>query len=230
MGIGGRGDVLYTIGFNGIAAVVSNSPITKYPVSSDNVTAHEKAIEEVMKEHTVLPVRFCTIAEDEAKIKKILEKEYDRFKALLNKFKNKKELGLKAIFKEGAIYKDILEKYKEIKTLKEKVEGLPPDSTHYQRMEIGRMVESALRREKESYKEEILNLLSPLAVEVKTNLPYGEEMIINGAFLIENDREMEFDQKVQELDTRYGDKIRFKYVGMLPPFNFVTLVIETGRY
>ena len=32
--------------------------------------AHERAIEEVMKEYTVLPVRFNTITEDEEKVKK----------------------------------------------------------------------------------------------------------------------------------------------------------------
>ena len=59
LGIGGRGDQLYTVTHNNIAAVVSNSPIKSYPVARENLIAHEKAIEEVMKEHTVLPVRFC---------------------------------------------------------------------------------------------------------------------------------------------------------------------------
>ena len=98
-GIGGRGDELYTICFDNIAAVVSNSPIINYSVSRENMLAHEKAIEEVMKEYTVLPVRFATIAEDEEKVKKILEKEYDRFKGLLNKIEGKKELGLKRCLK-----------------------------------------------------------------------------------------------------------------------------------
>ncbi len=70
MGIGGRGDELYSICFNDIAAVVSNSPIIRYKVSRENTLAHEKAIEEVMKEYTVLPVRFATITEDEEKVKK----------------------------------------------------------------------------------------------------------------------------------------------------------------
>ena len=230
LGIGDRGDEVYTICFNDIAAVVSNSPIKKYPVSRENLIPHERAIEEVMKTHTVLPVRYCTIAEDEEKVKKILEKEHDRFKDLLNKFKGKKELGVKAIFKEDVIYKDILEKYKDIKVLKEKIATLPSEKTYFQRAEIGEMVEVALEKEKEIYREDILKTLTPLSLEVKTNYTYGERMIINTAFLATEDNEPEFDQKVQELDAQYGDKIKFKYVGMLPPFNFINLVIETGRY
>jgi len=230
LGIGGRGDKVYTVCFDDIAAVVSNSPIKKYPVSSENTLAHEEAIEEVMKEHTVLPVRFATITEDAEKVRKILEKEYDRFKDLLNKIKGRKELALKAIFKEDIIYREILEKYEKIKRLKEAIATEPPTKTYYQRMEIGKMVEQALEREKEKYKEEILEILRPLAEDIKINDTYGERMIVNAAFLVNEDKEPEFDQKVQEFDAKHGGKIKFKYVGTLPPFNFVNLVIETGRY
>lgn len=230
LGIGGRGDELHTICLLDMAAVVSNSPIVKYSVSRENMLSHEKAVEEVMKGHTVLPVRFCTIAEDEEKVRKILEKEHHKFKDLLSKMKGKKELGLKAIFKEDVIYKDILERYEDIRLLKEKIATLPPNASHYQRMEIGRMVETALEKEKETCKEDILSALSSLAVEVKTNAAYGERMIINAAFLVEDKKEMEFDRRINELDTKYGDMIKFKYVGTLPPFNFVNLIIKTGEY
>ncbi len=230
LGIGGRGDELYTVCFNDLAAVVSNSPIINYSVSRENMIAHEKAIEEVMKKHLVLPVRFCTIAEDDEKVKKILEREHDRFVDLLKNIEGKKELGLKAIFKEDVIYKDIIEKYEDIGALKEKVAALPPEKTYYQRMEIGKMVEAALQKEKEIYKEDILDTLAPSAVEVKINNTYGERMIINAAFLINEDKEAEFDQKVQEFADKYGDKMKFKYVGTLPPFNFINLVIEIGKY
>lgn len=230
LGIGGRGDELHTICFNDIGAVVSNSPIIKYSVSRENMLPHEKAIEEVMKEHTVLPVRFCTIAENEEKIKRILEKEHSKFKGLLDTMKGKKELGLKALFKEDVIYKDILERYEDIKVFKEKVAALPPDKTYYQRAELGKMVEQALEREKERYKKEILANLEPLAEDIKINNSYWEMMILNAAFLVNEDREAEFDQKVNELDVRCGERVKFKYVGTVPPFNFVNLAIETGEY
>ncbi len=230
LGIGGRGDEVYTICFRDIGAVVSDSPIKRYPVSRENMLAHEKAIEEVMKAHTILPVRFATIAEDEEKVNKILKKEHDRFVDSLKNIKGKKELGLKVVFKEEVIYKEILEKYEDIRILKEKVAALPPEKTYYQRTEIGRMVEDALQKEKEIYKEDILNTLSPLALEVKTNNTYGERMIINAAFLVEKDREAGFDQKVNDLGAKYGEKIKFKYVGTLPLFNFINLTINVGEY
>ncbi|MBU0880947.1 MAG: GvpL/GvpF family gas vesicle protein [Candidatus Omnitrophica bacterium] len=230
LGIGGRGDEVDTIVCDDIVAVVSNSPIISYAVSRENMLAHEKAIEEVMKKYTVLPVRFCTIAKDEDTVKKILEKEHDRFAELLKNIEGKKELGLKAIFKDDVIYKEIAENYEDIKKLKKALLSEPPAKTYYLRVEVGRKVEAALQEEKDTYKEEILNTLSPLAQDTKVNTTYGELMIISAAFLVENAKEAEFDQNVQALADKYGDKIKFKYVGTLPPFNFVNLLIETGRY
>jgi len=69
-----------------------------------------------------------------------------------------------------------------------------------------------------------------LAWEVKTNNTYGERMIINASFLVEKTKEGSFDQKVNELADQYADKIILKYVGTLPPFNFVNIEINTGDY
>ncbi|MEW6375292.1 MAG: GvpL/GvpF family gas vesicle protein [Thermodesulfobacteriota bacterium] len=228
IGIGGRGDELYTICFDDIAAVVSNAPIKKYSVARENLIYHERAIEEVMRRYTVLPVRFATIAESEDKVRKILEKEHKRFVDLLKNMEGKKELGLKAVFKENIIYKEILANHEEIRIQKERI--AKGHAREFALIEIGRQVEAALEEEKKKYKEFILSSLMPLALDVKTNNNYGERMIINAAFLVEKAREASFDQKVNELGDQHGDKINFKYVGTLPPFNFVNIEINTGDY
>ena len=230
LGIGGRGDEIYTVHFNDIAAVVSNSPIKAYAISRDNTFAHENAIEEVMKKYTVLPIRFTTITENEEKVKSILENEYSKFKELFKKVKNKKELGLMAIFRKDVIYSEILNVYENIRILKEKIIALPPEKTHHQRREIGNLVEQALTEQTEKYKEKILDVLAPLADEIKENDTYGEGMIINAAFLVKKSKESDFDKKVAELDEKFENMIKFKYTGTIPPFNFVNIVIKTGEY
>jgi hypothetical protein len=95
-------------------------------------------------------------------------------------------------------------------------------------MEIGRMVEAALQKERDFYKDDALRRLSPLCEQARINTTYGELMIMNAAFLVAQEKEAEFDREVQGLADRYNDKVRFKYVGTLPPFNFVNLVINMG--
>lgn len=229
-GIGGRGDELSMITYLDIGAAVSNSPVVRYQVGRENLLCHERAIEEVMKYHAVLPVRFGTIAEDEKQVKRILEKEYVRFRKLLNDIADKKELGLKIVFKEESIYKNILTDYAEIRIRREKIAHEPPEKTYHQRMEIGRLVEAALEKEKGKYRENILGTLMPLCEDTKINNPYGERMILNAAFLVNKAKEREFDIKVNELSDKYTRSMKFKYVGMLPPFNFVNIPINTGDY
>ncbi|MEI7662715.1 MAG: GvpL/GvpF family gas vesicle protein [Bacteroidota bacterium] len=228
-GIGKRADLVYGIHYRDISAIVSNSPIIQYEARRVNMTTHEKVLEDIMKQFTVLPVRFSTISEhnDDSGILRILEKDYQKFDELLTKMDGKKELGLKIMANDAAIYEGILEKYDEIRSLKGKLINLPADKTHYQRMKIGEMVAEALKKETENYKNMILDVLKPLAEEVKINDNYGEMMILNAAFLIKNEAEPAFDIAVNNLDEKYGRFMTFKYVGTLPPYNFVNLVINT---
>jgi hypothetical protein len=229
IGMGKRADLVYGINFKDISAIVSNSPIIQYEARRVNMITHERVLEEVMKQFTVLPVRFSTISEhnDDSGILRILEKDYKKFDDLLTKMEGKKELGLKVLTKEAVIYESIVEKYDEIRLLRGKLMNLPADKSHYQRMKIGEMVAEALKKETENYKNSILDILNPLAVDVKINDSYGEMMIINVAFLVKNLAESAFDKAVNDLEEKFGRFMTFKYVGTLPLYNFVTLVINT---
>jgi len=227
IGIGKRGDSVYGISYRNICAIVSNSPVIQYEARRVNLTAHEVVLEEIMKQYPVLPVRFTTIADtDDPGIQKILERDYTRLADMLDQIEGKKELGLKVIATEETIYPYILEKYEEIRTMKDKLVHLPADKTYYQRMKFGDMVEAALQKEKEYFKKSILDRLSPLATDIKINANYGERMLLNAAFLIKNETEPGFDEAVSELDLKFSNLLSFKYVGTLPPYNFVNLVIN----
>jgi hypothetical protein len=226
LGIGERGDEVYCVCADGLCAVVSHSPMQKFKMSRDNLLAHERVIEEVMKTHTVLPVRFATVAESEEKVRKILLKEKERFTSLLREMEGRKELGLKAVFKSEQIYAQIAAQ-EDIKRTRDRLASLPADKIYFQKMELGRMVEKALERAREQHRADIMGVLTPLAIEVKTTKPYGEMMILNAAFLVAREREEEFDRAVRALDERFGALVTWHYIGTLPPFNFVSLTINT---
>lgn len=230
IGIGEHSNV-YTINYKDISAVVSNSDTLRYEARRVNLTAHQLVLEEVMKRFCVLPIRFSTISDtyDQSKIKRILEREYVKFSTLLSQMEGKKELGLKVIAYEEPIYRYILERYDNIRAFKEKLAQIPPDKAHYQLVTIGEMVEKALASENARFKEVITDTLSPLSEAVKLNDTYGERMILNAAFLIKNTKEDEFDRAINALDEKFGKLLSFKYVGTLPPYNFVNLTVKTSE-
>ncbi len=229
IGMGKRADLVYGIEYKGITAIVSNSPIIIYEARRINMITHEKVLEEVMKDFTVLPVRFSTISEhsDDAGILRIIEKDYKKFDETLIRMEGKKELGLKVMAKDAPIYESIIEKYDDIRTLRDKLIHLPVDKTHYQRMKIGEMVAEALKKEIENYKTSIIDALDPFTEELKVNDNYGEMMVLNAAFLVKNETEPAFDKVVNELSEKFSNFMTFKYVGTLPLYNFVNLVINT---
>ncbi|MDI6892483.1 MAG: GvpL/GvpF family gas vesicle protein [Actinomycetota bacterium] len=227
IGIGNRGDVVSTVGYQDIGAVISNSPMTKYVISRENMTAHEKVIEEVMKDYTVLPVRFCTIATSAEEVRSLLRKRYLEFKNLLKDMDNKVELGVKVLWTNiDAIFQEIVGEHGEIKRLKEKIADKSPEKTYAQRIKIGERVKNALETKKEKEGREILDVLKKSSIDFRTNQLVGDRMIINAAFLVDKGWEKEFDNKVDELTVKYDERVKFKYVGPAPPFNFVNIVVK----
>ncbi|MEW6456342.1 MAG: GvpL/GvpF family gas vesicle protein [Acidobacteriota bacterium] len=226
IGIGGRGDEVTTISYKNLAMVISNSPMEKYMVSRENLLAHQKVIEEVMKDYTVLPVRFCTIASNADEIRNLLDKRYLEFKNLLRDMDNKIELGVKAWWKDmNIIFNEIVEENKEIKRFKEKISKESIEVSYMDRIEIGKMVQTALENKKEKEAKEIFNVLRKSAYNAKNVKVYGDNMILNAAFLIDRAREKEFDTLMDNFDKKYGQRIKFNYVGPVPPYNFVNIVI-----
>lgn len=227
IGLGGRGDDVLTVSYNDLSMVVSNHPILKFVVNSENLLAHEKVIEEVMKEFDgVLPIRFGTIASDADEIRNLLDRRYREFKNALRDMDHLIELGVKGIWKNmDIIFREITRENKEIKRLKEKIEKDTDKENLQAKREIGQMVEAALQKKKEAEQDGIVDALRRTAFDHKLNKITGDEMFVNAAFLVDKGREKEFDNIMDDLSDEYQNRIKFMYTGPLPVFNFVNITI-----
>src|SRR5687768_18178888 len=95
VGIGGRGDRVYTVHYREFAAVVSNCPLIVFDPTRENALAHEHVNELVMKDFTVLPMSFGTVFRTENDIKEFLKGTYEALSDVLQKMEGKIEFGLK---------------------------------------------------------------------------------------------------------------------------------------
>lgn len=74
---------------------------------------------------------------------------------------------------------------------------------------------------------DIYEKLRELSIDSRIKEPADAGMALNSSFLVDKDRESEFQTRVNELDEKYGDRLRFKYaVGPVPPYNFVSIEVE----
>ena len=227
IGIGKRGDIVSTIGLNDISAVISSSVVTKYVINPENLTAHEKVIEEVMKDYTVLPVRFCTIANSPEEIRTFLRRRYAEFKGMLKDMDNKVELGLKGRWTNmRKIFAEIAEQDPQVKESKSVAAEQSDDRDTGEKIALGKAVKASLDEKKAHEGEKILNQFKRVALDIRRNDLVGDDMFLNAVFLIDRTREKQFDYLVEDLAEKYKEQAHFKYVGPAPPFNFVNIEME----
>jgi hypothetical protein len=229
MGIGGRGDEVYTVHHQGLAAVVSNTPLVVYDPTRENVFAHEQVNETVMREFTVLPMAFGALFRTEDDIIELMRGTEDALRDVLNKMAGKVEYGLKVNWDRERVIAEIEQENEEIRNLKEQITSRATGSTYFARMQLGRLVEQALSEQSDAYVREVYAALRDTAVASRANKPIGDKMIMNAAFLVERERETEFDQKVKEIAAKYEGKLSFKYTGPWPPYNFVHIRLKLER-
>jgi len=212
---------------NDLAVVVSDSPVVEYERTRRNMLTHTKVLEEVMSEFTILPIRFGTVAPTESLIhEKLLTLRYQEFTNLLQGMAGRVELGLKVFWHEGVVFQDIIAENDEIRRLRDKLQGSDPAKTHFERMRLGEMVEEAVEKKRVVEADVIMSHLEPLAEQVKRKKTFTDQMLVNAAFLVNQTNEAAFDKAIHQLDTNLENRMMFKYVGPVPPYNFVNVVLN----
>ena len=226
---------VYTIPYQDVSAAVSNSEIIEYAYSSKDTLAkllvwHQKVIEKIMDlKCTIIPVRLGTFAVDEAGVKDILSKGYSLIKDIMENIRDKIETDVVATWADfNSTLKEIGEE-KEIKKFKEKILANPGRTVDDQ-MKVGVMAKKALDKKREKYALQIQTFLKNYYVAFKVHELMDDRMVINAAFLINKREQKDFDRKVEEINTKFAEKLNFRCVGPLPPYSFYTLEIKKMQF
>jgi Gas vesicle synthesis protein GvpL/GvpF len=227
IGIGADPSDVYTVHYKNLAAVVSDAPLEVLDSTRENVLAHERVNETVMREHTVIPMSFGTIFKTREDIVELLRSAAEAFGDVLNKMQNKLEFGLKVLWDRDQAVREVENDDEDISRLKKEISG-QKGPTYFARMQYGRLIDSALQSRSERYVADILEQLREVSVASRINKPIGDKMIMNAAFLIARDQETAFDGKVKSIASRF-DKLTFKYTGPWPPYNFVNIRLKLER-
>jgi hypothetical protein len=228
IGIGG-GRRVYTVHFQDLAAVVSDTPIVIYDPTRENVLAHEFVNETVMREFTVIPMSFGTVFRSEDDVSELLRSTYQAFNDVLDKMQDKIEFGLKILWDRERVMAQLEQENEEIRHLKDEISRNAASSTYFARMQLGRLVEAALEEASNRYVAHVHESLRQVAVASRSNKVIGDRMILNAAFLVDRKHEKDFDDKVKEVSRKYEDTLTFKYTGPWPPYNFVNIKLKLEK-
>jgi hypothetical protein len=224
----GTGGQIRTVESGDLAAVVSDAPLTRYDVTRENLVAHQRVLDEVMQRSDVLPVSFGIVATDDQAVKEILlERESDALHASLDYVRGKAELTLQVLWNQDQLFREIVAEDKDIQQLRDSIAGQPAEAVQEERIRLGELTAAAMESKSQREAQAILDSLQPLAVETKVNDNVTDMMLLNAAFLVNKDSIPDFDEKVSDLSQARSDRMILQYVGPLPPYDFVSIRIQS---
>ena len=235
VGISGKDDIVFTIPYRDIAALVSSSPSLAYESIPKEtlvhyLAVHQAVIEGVMKIHTVIPMKFGTTVRDKEEVEEILQSSYSQFKGVLERMDNKIELEVVALWSNlDSVLKEI-GKEEKIKKFKERIATTPPEKVLSAKIELGKMVKSLLDERGDKVGSEIIDELKKWAIDFRNHEVFGDTMIMNTAFLVNKYQEEDFDRTIDYLNKKYQEKINFRIIGPLPTYSFSTLELKRMEF
>ncbi len=223
---------VYTIAYQDISALVRDSGVVDYTRMRKDVLArlligHQTVIEKIMTaQDTIIPMRLGTFAQDETEVKEILNKGYKLIKKIFERISGKIEIDVTATWCDlVSIIKEAGEE-KEIREFKEKLLSNPKGINADDQMKIGFMLKSELDKKRDNYVCQIQEAIETVSLDFKAHELMDDKMVVNTAFLIDKDKRESFDKKVEELNVKFNEKLKFRCVGPLPPYSFYTLEIK----
>lgn len=229
IGIGGRGDQVYTVHHEDLAAVVSDTPPQVYDPTEENALAHETVNATVMREFTVLPVAFSTVFGSEQDLIALLRNTTDALHDVLDKIEGKVEFDLRVFWDPERALAEVAAENEQVRQLVQQMSAGGGNAGYFGQIEAGSVVETALTERANAYIQEIYNLFRDVAVASRESEPIGAEMILNAAFLVQRADADKFVQRVEQIAANAQGRLVFRHTGPWPPYNFVNIRLKIDQ-
>jgi hypothetical protein len=221
--VGIEGAPVKIVEWKNFSCVVSDTDFGEKELSKDSALAHEKVLEDVMRISPIVPISFGHVAKSEDEIKsKLLETHHNKLSEYLEYLEGKIGLSLKAFwFDLNPVLREIADNSSEIKRIKAKGKVTREDA-----MYAGEIAAKLLGKTREDIEEDIAEFFKDITVEYKKCNLFGEQMITNLAFLINEGDLNKFDKNMNKYEDKLGSNVKLKYTGPVPPYDFVRLNIN----
>src|SRR5919204_1096318 len=194
-----------------LGAIVGNRPEDDEKATRNQALAHARVLEAAVADAPVVPFRFGIIVPGDNEVASdLLEPYQDQLTELLKRFENSVQMTLKVYYDDEAVLKEIVDGNEEIASLKEKMREGSEEATRDIRVRLGELVSNALEQRRERDSAEILERLKELSLAATVDGLEMEFMVLNAPFLVERDRQEEFERAVEEVANERQDRMRFR--------------------
>ena len=214
---------IYTICHDGLSAIVSDGASEIYETTQEDLLAHNRVLEQVMKAHSVLPLRLGTVARSEAEVRAFLHKAYRPVRDALGQIKGKVEFDVEGEWNGDEIFRLIDEQDEKIRKYKEHIVATGKRMGPDEQMAAGMMVANAIDQQRAQFAKAIEAELRPWSERASSLKARTKETVFNAAFLVHEEQTNPFEEAIYRLGDSYGEILKFRYAGPLPCYSFVNL-------
>jgi hypothetical protein len=212
----------------GLAALTT--PLSGEALGARDLRAHWRVLEEAFSQATVLPLRFATVMESEQAVRELLlERNAERLALMLDELDGTAQFGVKGNYDDELLLRQIVAESRPVAALRDRIQRMPDDvRSHGERVRLGQLVAGEVERRREHDAALAMSALEPVAVAARADEPRSQSAAFNLTFLVERDKQPNFDAAVARLRTALGDRVQIRYVGPSPPYSFAEADLETG--
>jgi hypothetical protein len=205
-----------------LAALVSEVDLFGPIGTPDDLQTHQEILDATATGAPVLPLRFgAVVTSEDAVISELLEPNHDEFAAALEELDGRVQYLVKGRYDERAVLEEILSENQEAAQLREQIGDADPDATRDERIRLGEIINEAVAAKREEDTQEMLSAMEGKAVAGVVRDPTHELDAVNVAFLVEEDKEDELDQAVDDLSDRWEGRVELRILGPMAPYDFV---------
>jgi hypothetical protein len=218
---------LHLVAEAGIAAIVGEAPACGFQGLAREqavglLLQHQQALEAVMARTTVLPVKFGTLAPDEAGLRRMLAQGSAMIGAQLAEFSGRLQMEIVVLWPLDKVFAEIAAD-PDIAELRARAQetGAPADG-----VQLGEAVKTALERRRAALAGGIGIALREVAIDVADNALMNDRMVANIALLMNKSDLGRLEATLERLDAETDGVLTFRSIGPLPPANFATVEVS----
>ena len=198
------------------------------------VRAHQVVLETFCNAGVLVPMRFCTIYLSTGRIEDMLAEYYPRFIEALDYLTGKQEMGVKVYCDQQRLALIVAETSEIILARKSVVGSKSSGLAYFAKKKLEEETATEAERLNLAYTQASHNRLAACAeksfilpMQSKEVTGLDEEMTLNAAYLVAEEKMSAFRIELENLENEYGPS-GFSYVltGPWPPFNFVSIGSE----
>ncbi|CCD94535.1 putative gas vesicle synthesis protein, GvpF/L-like [Bradyrhizobium sp. ORS 375] len=212
-----------------IAALVSAIDLPEIMPTRRHMLAHTQVLEAAMAHGPVLPMRFGVIVPNPATLLRVIGFRRQELRARLDEIDGRIEVALKASWDEQFMWRQLAAAHPQLANNGRAMIGRGEQQTYYDRIELGRAIGAALEDRRTAARQQLLQTVTPFAIQVKELAPIDDAMFAHFALLVDRTSEQALYRVVEQLEQNDAG-LKFRYVAPIPPYNFVSVTLDWDQH